>query len=82
MSDTADLKELVEFMAKSLVDNPDDVQVTEVPGEQTTVYELKVSKEDLGKVIGKQGRTAHSMRTILTAASTKMQRRTALEIIE
>jgi len=82
MSETTSLRELVEFMAKSLVDNPESVEVTEVPGEQTTVYELKVSKEDLGKVIGKQGRTAHSMRTILTAASTKIQRRTALEIIE
>ncbi len=76
------LKDLVEFTAKSLVDNPDSVEVKEVPGEQTTVFELKVAKEDLGKVIGKQGRTAHSMRTILTAASTKMQKRTALEIIE
>ena len=82
MSQTTSLQELVEFMAKSLVDNPDSVQVTEVPGEQTTVYELRVSKEDLGKVIGKQGRTAHSMRTILTAASTKLQRRTVLEIVE
>ncbi len=76
------LKDLVEFMAKSLVDNPDSVEVKEVEGEQTTVFELKVAKEDLGKVIGKQGRTAHSMRTILTAASTKIQKRTALEIIE
>lgn len=82
MSDSTNLKELVEFMAKSLVDNPDSVEVTEVPGEPTTVYELRVSKEDLGKVIGKQGRTAHSMRTILTAASTKIQKRTALDIIE
>lgn len=82
MSDSTNLKELVEFMAKSLVDNPDSVEVNEVPGDSTTVYELRVSKDDLGKVIGKQGRTAHSMRTILTAASTKMQKRTALEIIE
>jgi len=76
------LKELVEFMAKSLVDNPDEVEVNEVTGEQTTVVELKVSKEDLGKVIGKQGRTARSMRTILNAASTKLNKRSVLEIVE
>ena len=76
------LKDLVEFMAKSLVDNPDDVDVNEVVGEQTTVVELRVAKEDLGKVIGKQGRTARSMRTILNAASTKLQKRSVLEIIE
>ena len=70
--DHSSLKDLVEFMAKSLVDNPDDVEVSEVVGEQTTVVELKVAKEDLGKVIGKQGRTARSMRTILNAASTKL----------
>ena len=63
------LKELVEFIAKSLVDNPDAVQVTEVGGEQTVVFELRVAKEDLGKVIGKQGRTARAIRTILSAAS-------------
>ena len=66
------LKELIEFIAKSLVDNPDAVQVAEIGGEQTVVYELRVAKEDLGKVIGKQGRTARAMRTILGAASTKM----------
>ena len=76
------LKELVEFMAKSLVDKPDEVEVSEVAGEQTTVVELKVSKEDLGKVIGKQGRTARSMRTILNAASTKLNKRSVLEIVE
>jgi predicted RNA-binding protein YlqC (UPF0109 family) len=65
------LKELIEYVAKSLVDNPDQVQVVEVEGEQTSVIELKVAKEDLGKVIGKQGRTARAMRTILGAASTK-----------
>ena len=59
------MKELVKFIAQSLVDNPDDVQVTEIVGEQTSVIELKVAKEDLGKVIGKQGRTARAMRTIL-----------------
>lgn len=76
------LKELVEYMAKSLVDKPDEVEVNEVIGEQTTVVELKVSKEDLGKVIGKQGRTARSMRTILNAASTKLNKRSVLEIVE
>jgi RNA-binding protein (KH domain) len=76
------LKELVEYIAKSLVDNPDEVYVTEVEGEQTSVLELKVAKEDLGKVIGKQGRTARAMRVILTAASTKAKKRCVLEILE
>ena len=76
------LKELVEFIAKSLVDNPDADQVTEVGGEQTVVFELRVAKEDLGKVIGKQGRTARAIRTILSAASTKLKKRSVLEIIE
>ncbi len=80
--DYANLKDLVEFMAKSLVDNPDSVEVNEVASEQTTVIELKVSKEDLGKVIGKQGRTARAMRTVLNAAGTKMQKRSVLEIVE
>jgi uncharacterized protein len=80
--DHSSLKELVEFMAKSLVDNPEEVEVNEIVGEQTTVVELRVSKEDLGKVIGKQGRTARSMRTILNAASTKLQKRSVLEIVE
>jgi predicted RNA-binding protein YlqC (UPF0109 family) len=76
------LKELVEYIAKSLVDKPDDVQVREVDGEQTIVYELRVAKDDLGKVIGKQGRTARAMRTILGAASTKLKKRSVLEILE
>lgn len=76
------LRELVEYIAKSLVDNPDEVSVTEVEGEQTSVLELKVAKEDLGKVIGKQGRTARAMRVILTAASTKAKKRCVLEILE
>ncbi len=76
------LKDLVEFMAKSLVDQPDDVEVTEIDSDQATVVELKVAKGDLGKVIGKQGRTARSMRTILSAASTKLQKRSVLEIVE
>lgn len=80
--DYTSLKDLVEFMAKSLVDKPEEVTVNEMVGEQTTVVELKVAKEDLGKVIGKQGRTARSMRTILNAASTKLSKRSVLEIVE
>ena len=76
------LKELIEFMARALVDNPESVQVSEIVGEQTSVIELRVAKEDLGKVIGKQGRTARAMRTILSAASTKIRKRAVLEIIE
>lgn len=76
------LRTLVEVMAKALVDKPEDVHVSEVEGEQTTVIELKVAKEDLGKVIGKEGRTARSLRTILSAASTKLRKRSVLEIIE
>ncbi len=70
------------MIAKALVDLPDQVEVEEVVGEQTTVLELKVAKEDLGKVIGKQGRTAQAMRTILNAAATKLRKRCVLEIIE
>jgi predicted RNA-binding protein YlqC (UPF0109 family) len=80
MSDN--LKQLVESMAKALVDNPDQVAVNEIEGEQTTVYELKVVKEDLGKVIGKEGRTARSLRTILSAAAAKFKKRCVLEILE
>lgn len=76
------LKELVEYIAKALVDKPEEVQVTEVGGEQTVVYELRVAKDDLGKVIGKQGRTARAIRTILGAASTKLKKRSVLEILE
>ena len=76
------MKELIKYIAQSLVDNPDQVEVSEVLGEQTSVIELRVAKEDLGKVIGKQGRTAKAMRTILSAASTKMRKRAVLEIIE
>ena len=78
----SDLKNLMEVVAKALVDAPEDVKVVEVDGDKTTVIELSVAKEDLGKVIGKQGRTAKSLRTILTAASTKLNRRSVLEIIE
>ncbi len=76
------MKQLIEYIAKALVDNPDEVRVTEVEGEQTSVIELRVAKEDLGKVIGKQGRTARAMRTILSASSTKIGKRAVLEIIE
>ncbi|MCF8039331.1 MAG: KH domain-containing protein [Desulfohalobiaceae bacterium] len=75
-------KELIEYIAKSLVDNPDEVVVEEVGGEQTSVIELRVAKEDLGKVIGRQGRTARAMRTILGAVSTKAKKRVVLEILE
>jgi len=76
------MKELVKFIAQALVDQPDQVQVNEIEGEQTSVIELKVAKEDLGKVIGKQGRTARAIRTILSAASTKIRKRSVLEILE
>ena len=77
-----DLRNLIEVIAKALVDAPDEVKVSEVEGEKTTVIELAVAKDDLGKIIGKQGRTAKSLRTILTAASTKLNKRSVLEIIE
>ena len=76
------LKELIEVIAKALVDYPEQVEVSELEGDQTSVIEVRVAKEDLGKVIGKQGRTARSMRTILSAASTKIRKRAVLEIIE
>lgn len=76
------MKELIEYIAKALVDNPDQVRVSEIEGERTSVIELNVSKDDLGKVIGKQGRTARAMRTILSASSTKVKKRAVLEIIE
>ncbi len=76
------MKDLIGYIARALVDQPEQVVVTEVLGNQTSVLELKVAKEDLGKVIGKQGRTARAMRTILGAASAKVKKRTVLEIIE
>ncbi len=76
------MKDLITYIAKALVDMPESVVVTEIEGEQTSVIELKVAKEDLGKVIGKQGRTARAMRTILSAASTKINKRSVLEILE
>ncbi len=76
------MKELVEAIAKALVDNPDQVQVHAIEGEQVTVLELRVHPSDLGKVIGRQGRTAKSMRTILGAAGMKLKKRLTLEILE
>ena len=76
------MKSLVETMARALVDNPDDVKVAEVAGEKTTVLELRVAESDLGKVIGKQGKTARAMRTILSASGTKLGKRCVLEILE
>lgn len=76
------MKDLLEEIAKALVDNPDEVQVTEVEGEQTTVLELRVRNEDLGKVIGRQGRTARAIRTLLAAAGMKIHKRFVLEILE
>lgn len=81
-ADEPTLLELLEVMIKALVDIPDEVRVNEIKGEQTTVFELVVAKSDLGKVIGKQGKTAKALRTILTAASTKLRKRSVLEIIE
>ena len=75
-------KELVEFIARSLVDNPDEVAVREVEGEQTSVLELSVAREDLGKVIGKQGRAARAIRTLLGAVAAKARKRVVLEILE
>lgn len=77
-----ELSRLIEVMAKALVDFPEQVEVNEIAGENTTVIELKVAKEDLGKVIGKQGRTARAVRTVLNGASTKLKKRTVLEIVE
>lgn len=76
------MKELIEFIAKALVDEPDQVRVTEVEGEKVTIIELRVAPSDLGKVIGKQGRTARSIRTLLNATATKLRKRAVLEILE
>ncbi|MDR1490215.1 MAG: KH domain-containing protein [Desulfovibrio sp.] len=76
------MKELLEFIVKSLVDNPDGVRITEAEDAQKTVFELSVAKEDIGKVIGKQGRTAHAVRAILSAAAARRKKRVALEILE
>lgn len=78
----SELAKMIEYMARMLVDLPDQVDVNEIVGENTTVIELKVAKEDLGKIIGKQGRTARAVRTVLNGASTKLRKRTVLEIVE
>jgi hypothetical protein len=77
-----EMKSLIEQIAKALVDNSEEVSVGEVDGERTVVYELRVAKNDIGKVIGKQGKTARAMRTILSAAGTKLGKRCVLEILE
>ena len=76
------MKDLVDYLAKSLVDNPDAVDVKEIQGEAASVLELRVAKEDLGRIIGKQGRTAKSIRIILNAAATRVNRKVVLEIVE
>ena len=76
------MKALILVMAKALVDKPDEVEIKEIEGDVTTILELKVAKDDLGKVIGKQGKTAHAMRSILNATATKLKKRAVLEIIE
>lgn len=82
MSDQAVLKELIQAIATELVDHPDQVTVTEVASDHNTVIELRVARDDIGKVIGKEGRTAQSMRTLLTALSTKIGRRAHLDIVD
>jgi|TARA_B100000073_G_C23674711_1_gene550075 hypothetical protein len=76
------VSDLIKLIVSSLVDSPDEIQITEVAGDSTTVYELKVAKDDLGKIIGKQGKTAKAIRTLLGAAAAKDKRRAVLEIIE
>jgi hypothetical protein len=76
------MKELIEFIVKALVDDPSSVDVKEIQGDKITLYELRVGKEDIGKVIGKRGRTASAIRTIINAVSTKQGKRAELEIIE
>ncbi len=76
------MKELIELIAKALVDNPDNVEVSQIDGEQSSIIELKVAQEDIGKVIGKQGRTAQAIRVILGATGMKLKKRFNFEIIE
>jgi predicted RNA-binding protein YlqC (UPF0109 family) len=76
------MKELIEYIVKALVDNPDKVAISEVCGEKSIIYELRVGEGDLGKVIGKEGRTAKAIRTIITAAAMKQGKRAVLEIME
>ena len=77
-----ELKKLIEYIVKALVDNPEKVEVKEIAGEKSIIYELKVGEGDLGKVIGKEGRTARAIRTIITAAAMKLGKRTVIEILE
>ena len=79
---TSFMKELVQYLARSLVNNPDAVEVKETQGETASVLELRVAKEDLGRIIGKKGRTAKSIRTILNAAASRANRKVVLEIVE
>ncbi len=76
------MKELIEYIAKALVDHPDKVEIKEIAGEKTLIYELRVGEGDLGKVIGKEGRTAKAIRSIITAAAMKQGKRAQLEILE
>ncbi len=76
------MRELIEVIAKALVDKPEEVEINEVEGERTTVFELRVAKDDLGKIIGKKGNTARAIRTLLNATATKLRKRAVLEIIE
>ena len=82
VSSSSTMRDLMEYVAKALVDDADAVNVREVEGERTTVIELRVAQTDLGKIIGKQGRTARALRTILNANATKMRKRAVLEIVE
>lgn len=76
------MKDLVLYLAKALVNHPDEVEVKEIPGETASILELRVSKDDLGRIIGKQGRTAKSIRTLLNAAASRTNRKVVLEIVE
>jgi hypothetical protein len=82
MGNDSQMKELVEFVAKALVDDVGKIEITEITGNQTNVIELKVAKEDIGKVIGRQGKTADAIRTILNCAAAKLQKRYILQIID
>jgi len=75
-------KDLVEYMVRSLVDHPDDVEIREIEGEKSTILELKVTKDDIGKVIGKHGRIARAIRTIINASATNSGKRVVLEILD
>jgi len=81
-SNTDSLKDLIEYIVRVMVDNPEQVQVTEIVGQQSIVFELRVAKSDMGKVIGKKGRNINAIRTILTCASAKANKHTLLELVE